>query len=139
MATLLIIEGDATVARLFANVLEQEQWKTDVRNDGNSAMRELAGDKHYDAILVSFKLAGVDGVELVTFIRSLEHRKHVPVIMITGTPGLETSALAAGADEVLQKPLDMRTLVSVVVTHLKKAAEHAHSSQGSPQRDPSGS
>jgi DNA-binding response OmpR family regulator len=58
----------------------------------------------------------MDGVELIKLIRALDHRKDVPIVMVTGSLGLDivTTALTAGADEVLYKPIDLAVLVATV-------------------------
>jgi DNA-binding response OmpR family regulator len=67
-------------------------------------------------VLVSHRFDGMDGVDLIKLIRALDHRKDVPIVMVTGTLGLDvvTTALTAGADDVLYKPIDLAILVATV-------------------------
>ena len=107
----LIIEGDKSVARLFAEVFAYNDWDAETCGDAPCATEAISGDRHYDIILVSYKVPGTNGVEMVKMIRALDHRKGAPVLMVTGTQGVEEEALQAGANEVLHKPIDINTLV----------------------------
>jgi CheY-like chemotaxis protein len=89
--------------------------------DGTKAADVLRGDEPFDVVLVSYKIRGMDGVELTKLIRSLEHRRDTPVVMVTGRPAIEPEALRAGANEVLSKPVDIYTLVDVVSQHISQA------------------
>ena len=77
---------------------------------------ELCGKARYDAVLVGYRFLGMDGVELIKLIRALDHRKTLPIVMVTGTIELSVvaHAQAAGADDVLYKPVDMAILVATV-------------------------
>ena len=55
-------------------------------------------------------------VELITRTRALDHRRDVPIVMVTGTVecAVLADALAAGADDMLYKPVDVAILVDTV-------------------------
>jgi len=89
--------------------------------DANKAAEVLRGNDPFDVILVSYKIRGMDGIELTRLIRSLEHRKDTAVVMVTGRPAIGPQALEAGADEVLTKPVDIYALVDVVSKYVSQA------------------
>jgi PleD family two-component response regulator len=91
--------------------------------DGQHATDRLAGRASYDAILVSNRLHDMGGVALITRIRALDHRHDVPIVMVTGTLdcALVAGALAAGADDVLYKPVDVVILVDTVNKCVERA------------------
>jgi PleD family two-component response regulator len=62
-------------------------------------------------------------VELIERIRALAHRRHLPIVMVTGSGEVDVvaAALAAGADDVLYKPVDVAILVDTV----RKCVERA--------------
>jgi DNA-binding response OmpR family regulator len=114
--SILIADGNESVAELFAYVFASHDWNVTRYSDGKRAGEELCGRAHYDAVLVSYRFDDMDGVELIKRVRALAHRKDVPIVMLTGTVGLDvvTAALAAGADDVLYKPIDLAVLVATV-------------------------
>jgi DNA-binding response OmpR family regulator len=116
MKSILIAEGNESVAELFADIFASHDWNVTRYSDSRRAGEELCGRTHYDAVLVSYRFDGMDGVELIKRIRALDHRKDVPIVMLTGTVGLDvvTAALTAGADDVLYKPIDLGVLVATV-------------------------
>jgi len=65
---------------------------------------------------VSNRLRDMGGVALITRIRAIDHRREVPIVMVTGTleVAVVAGALAARADDVLYKPVDVTVLVATV-------------------------
>ena len=100
MKSMLIIDSP-TLATLFAEVFERLGWTVAVCNNRDCAMSRVAGSEPYDLILFSYQLAGIDGVRLTRFIRSLEHRMTTAIVMLTSGGEITDEAKAAGVDEVL--------------------------------------
>ena len=127
MKSILIADGNECVAEMFAYVFVRHDWTVTQYSDGKRAGEELCGRAHYDAVLVSYRFDGIDGVELIRLIRALDHRKDMPIVMVTGTVDLDVvaAALAAGADDVLYKPTDVAVLVATVNKCLERGKHHA--------------
>jgi DNA-binding response OmpR family regulator len=123
MKAILIAEGDDRVADLFAYLFTRDGWTVTTCLDGHHAAHALSGRTSYDAVLVSNRLPKMGGVELITRIRTLDHRKDVPIVMVTGTLdcAIVAGALAAGADDVLYKPVDVVILVDTVNKCVERA------------------
>lgn len=114
MKSILIAEGDRAVAGLFTDIFKSNMWTVDSSTDANAAVDALCGGRHYDVVLVSYQVGETNGVELTKLVRSLEHRRTTPVVMITGGSGMELEALRAGATDVLHKPIDLDRLLALV-------------------------
>ena len=125
MKSILIADGNKSVAEMFAYVFARHDWKATRYSDGKRAVEELCGSAPYDAALVSYRFDGMDGVELIKLIRALDHRKDMPIVMVTGTVELDVvaAALAAGADDVLYKPIDVAVLVATVNKCLERGRQ----------------
>jgi DNA-binding response OmpR family regulator len=123
MKAILIAEGDDRVAELFAYLFAHDGWTVTTCLDGQRAADALGGRAPYDAVLVSNRLHDMGGVELITRIRALGHRHDVPIVMVTGTHdcAIVAGALAAGADDVLYKPVDVVILVDTVNKCVERA------------------
>ncbi|MEK6406868.1 MAG: response regulator [Acidobacteriota bacterium] len=117
MKSMLVIDRSETLANLFAEIFEKRGWNVDTCLDRDSAIARLAGNKPYAVILLSYRVPGTNGVELVGLIRSLEHRRMTAVVMVTGRDEVAEDALAAGADEVLLKPVNPSALIFAVGKH----------------------
>lgn len=115
--SVLVIEGDVNVARLLTEIFSQQGWDVYTPRDGKSVAGALRGDRHFDIITVSYRFPATSGVEIIRLIREIGHRKRTPVLMVTGGPDATDEALAAGANEVLYKPIEARRLVEAVTKH----------------------
>lgn len=73
----------------------------------------------FDAVVVDYKMPGIDGISFVRELRADPRFQHVPIIMITadGDRALRLRAVEAGATDFLNKPVDPQEL-RVRVTNL---------------------
>jgi DNA-binding response OmpR family regulator len=115
---MLLIDGSEIITKLFAGIFEKRNWNVATCSDREGAIKRLTEDLHFDAILVGDRLLGTDGVQLVRLIRTLEHRRMTAVVVVTATGEVTDEALAAGADEVLVKPVNPYALVWAVDKHV---------------------
>jgi CheY-like chemotaxis protein len=65
MKSMLLIESPA-LAKVVAGVFEKLGWTVDICNSRDCAMRQVAGSKRYDLILLSDHLPGTNGVQLTS-------------------------------------------------------------------------
>jgi DNA-binding response OmpR family regulator len=122
---MLVVESDAGVSRMFADVFSDRNWIVDVCLDGESAYRAISSDRHYDVIVVSYQVPASSGVQLTQLIRLLDHRSSTPVVMITGSGDVDGEAFSAGVDEVWHKPMDLFAFIRSVEKHVRTAACHS--------------
>src|SRR5262245_22604395 len=120
MNSILIADGNENVAKLFATVLAHHDWKATPFSDPRRIVEALRSGERYDVVIVSYEVNGASGIELIELVRGLEHRKHTPVVMVTGGT-VSDEAIAAGANEVLRKPIDNQALVAAVSKYISGA------------------
>lgn len=81
----------------------------------------------YDIVLVDLRMPGMDGLEVIGHVRArADDKARLPIIVVTAdtAPSLRQECLAAGADEVLFKPVAMTELFdSMGVVLAKRASE----------------
>ncbi len=77
----------------------------------------LVGNETYDVVILGNRTSGIDSLQLLRFIRALEHRKTTAVVMVAGRADVMDEALAAGADEVLLKPINPTALMWAIDKH----------------------
>src|SRR4029079_9059832 len=75
MRSMLVIDRSEILTKVFGEVFKKRGWEVESCNDRDSAIRRLSGSKRYDAVLLSYRVPGTNGMELVGFIRALEHRR----------------------------------------------------------------
>jgi|GEM_PF-2450052 len=116
--SVLVIEGDPTVAGLLVEVFSMQRWDVCVPRSGVGVVDTLLGSRYFDIITVSYRFPATNGVEIIRLIRELEHRRDTPVLMVTGSPEVTDEALAMGATEVIYKPITPHRLVEAMMRHL---------------------
>jgi len=108
----LVVDDDEVLARSYARTLSAAGYDVEIRLDGEeaiAAVRTIA----LDVVLSDIDMPRLGGVALLERIRS--HDLDIPVILITGSPSLETAVAAVqhGALRYLTKPVDAQQLRSV--------------------------
>lgn len=121
MADILVVDDNPTNLRLLQLVLASEGHT--VRLAAGAAEAEaLVAARLPDIILMDLQLPGVDGLTLTRRFKEQERTRAVPIIAVTSyaMKGDEERARAAGCDDYVSKPIDTRTLPSIVDKHLKR-------------------
>ena len=124
----LVVDDEPDVAVLF-----RQQFRRDLRTDrftmefAQSAPMALkritdAGDRSLILILSDINMPGMSGLELLPKAKAL--RPDVPIIMITAYGDVDTKrqALEKGAEALLTKPIDFKTLRSEIDMRVERAA-----------------
>ncbi|HET9486987.1 MAG TPA: response regulator [Chryseosolibacter sp.] len=63
-----------------------------------------------------------EGLEIYSKLMSHAETKDTPVIMISGDHDIQSKAMAAGVDDFLEKPFEMKELLRMVARHTNAAA-----------------
>ncbi|MCG5530388.1 ATP-binding protein [Halorhodospira halochloris] len=115
---LLVAEDEPTNALLLLRLLEQYGVQADLVNDGQQAY-EKGSSGDYDGILMDAQMPLMSGEEAIAAIRSYEseHSKEpIPIIVISAhaIEEVKNSALDAGADQYITKPISFNALGNVL-------------------------
>jgi len=89
--------------------------------DGVDGLRKLA-EKRFDLIITDINMPIMDGLKLVSRIRSDEVHKNVPIIIITteGSAEDRQRAMALGANAYITKPIQAPQVIAQVKLLLEK-------------------
>ena len=112
MAKLLIIDDERGIRNTLREILADEGHEVEVAENGKQGL-EMARAKAYDLIFSDIKMPEMDGIELLSALKSGEEPIESPVVMITGHGDVETAvqALKTGAYDFLLKPLDLNRIL----------------------------
>ncbi|MDP1853424.1 MAG: response regulator [Candidatus Omnitrophota bacterium] len=105
MALIMVVDDEQIARDGIARILSREGYEVKLAASGDEALSLLEKIKP-DAILLDFKMPGLDGVEVCKRIRANENTETIPIIMVTGFPEEKEIAVLAGADDFLDKPMD---------------------------------
>ncbi len=123
---ILLAEDTPVNQVVTVTIMEKRGHRMSVARNGREVLEKLEKER-FDLILMDVQMPVMDGLEATRRIRDLEKStgKHIPVIAMTAhaLSGDRETALAAGMDDYLTKPIDMRKLLATVEKHAHKEAE----------------
>jgi len=110
-ATILIADDDAVARRLLENMVQKCGYETVVVDSGDAAIAILtAPDAAIDGVVLDLVMPGLDGLGVLAKIR--EAGLNIPVIVQTAHGGIDNvvSAMRAGAQDFVVKPVGIERL-----------------------------
>jgi len=109
----LVVDDDEQVLFVIAEVLRRDGHEVVTACRGDEGLARLR-DGEFDAIVSDIRMPDMDGVTLLRRVRDTDF--DLPVILVTGSPDVETAASAVeyGALRYLTKPVTSETLTEVV-------------------------
>jgi len=116
--TILHVEDHEAVTTLVQEILGAEGIEVDACTSGADAWEILKRNDHYDAVIIDNNLPAVSGLELVLRVRSIPHRRSLPIIMLSADD-CEKEAWRAGVDAFLRKT-EVEQLYSTIARVIDK-------------------
>jgi two-component system copper resistance phosphate regulon response regulator CusR len=107
----LVAEDDAKLLEVLARGLRSAGYTVDVAARGDEALALLLVNR-YAAAVVDWRMPVMDGIDVVTAIRS--RSMSTPVLMLTArdTPSDRIHGLDAGCDDYMVKPFDFQEMLA---------------------------
>ncbi|MBD3233950.1 MAG: response regulator [candidate division Zixibacteria bacterium] len=115
----LVVDDETFVRDLLEEFLAKQGYSVVLAESGEQAV-EVARGNDLDVALVDLKMPGIDGLETLNRLNKVQ--PHMPVIIMTGYPTIETSikALRLGAYDYVVKPFKLNELKIAVEKALKE-------------------
>jgi DNA-binding NtrC family response regulator len=111
-ASILIVDDDAVARRLVENMVQKCGYETVVVESGDAAIAALTAPDApaIDAVVLDLVMPGLDGMGVLAKIR--EAGVNIPVIVQTAHGGIDNvvSAMRAGAQDFVVKPVGIERL-----------------------------
>lgn len=108
----LLVEDDPDLREIMVEMLLSLGLDVKTASDGEDAMNQLKGIS-VDAILSDERMPRMSGSELLKRVRAGD--KNLPFFIMTGFSSVSRQdLLAAGANAVYEKPLDVRKFLSAL-------------------------
>ncbi|HEV2352595.1 MAG TPA: sigma-54 dependent transcriptional regulator [Terriglobia bacterium] len=118
MRSVLVVDDEAGIRQSLSAVLRDEGYQVAAVESGEDCLSTL-GKKHFDVVILDIWLPGMDGLQALEQIMTLEN--HPVVIMISGHGTIETAVRSTklGAFDFIEKPLSIEKTLLI----LKHAVE----------------
>ena len=116
---ILVVEDDSTVRNLITTTLKSNDYRYLTVPNGESAIASASAQQP-DIVLLDLGLPDLDGVEIITRIRSWSQ---MPIIVISARSedSDKIAALDAGADDYLTKPFNILELKARIRALLRRS------------------
>jgi DNA-binding NtrC family response regulator len=113
MANILVIDDERSIRSTLKEILEYEDHKVDLAEDGAQGIESYKEKKH-DVVLCDIKMPNMDGIEVLE--KLMEVTTDTTVIMISGHGNIDTAvdAIKKGAYDFIEKPLDLNRLLVTI-------------------------
>jgi DNA-binding response OmpR family regulator len=110
---ILVIDDDEDFQTILKVTLNQNGFQVRSLLDGELA-RMLEDKPFPDIILLDIDLPYTNGVEVSKRLKSNASTKNIPVIMVSANPFVDELCKEAGANDYVQKPFTLKTLMEKV-------------------------
>ncbi len=134
--TVMVVDDEPVTRRILEKGLTAAGYRVLTAEDGETCL-EILRREELDVLIVDWIMPGVDGLEVCQSIRADERIKTPYMIVVTVMGGARSRiyALDSGADDFINKPIDMdellaRVRVGLRMERLKKQIARAEKLEG---------
>lgn len=119
--SILVVDDSPDNLYLMQFVLESQGYAVGLANNGQEALEKIEGCQP-DLILLDLMMPQMSGYEFIHRLREDKNLLSIPVFLVTADKYTEDyDAIAAGANGVIHKPIDINELLSEVAKGLEKS------------------
>ncbi len=116
-AKILVCDDEQEILDITQMILEDAGFKVLAVIDSLS-VEKMIEEEQPDVLLIDLWMPGMSGDQIVKSLRLNSKIQHTPVVVISASRDGKEIAMAAGADDFLEKPYDIDVLVDTVKKHL---------------------
>lgn len=117
-ANILVVDDEKSIRVTFQSFLAGAGYQVATASDYNDALGKIQ-EAAPDLIFADILLGGKTGIDLLEKVKKMD--VHIPVVMITGAPNLETAskAIRLGAFDYISKPVEKDLLLDAALRALR--------------------
>ena len=109
---ILVVDDIADNLLLLQLVLESEGYQVELADSGKVAIATIQRSTP-DLVLLDVMMPDMNGFEVTQQLRKAENLPLLPIVLITADRTVDVErALAAGANDIISKPIDMDNLLT---------------------------
>jgi CheY-like chemotaxis protein len=111
MKKVMIIEDDPAILDVLGIIFTRAGYTAITHANGDFILE--GGFEIPDIFIIDKQLAGVDGLDICKHLKQWPPTSHLPVIILSATPHLQTQIKQAGANAFLEKPFSNNVLLQI--------------------------
>ena len=121
----LLVDDDTTTRNLISHFLRKEEFIVEKADNGSDGLARAKSGKP-DLLIIDAVMPGMDGFELLSFLKKDAATVSIPVLMLSALGEEEAiiKGLEEGADYIV-KPFSPQVLVAKVRQILREKCDHA--------------
>jgi DNA-binding response OmpR family regulator len=116
MKHIIFVDDDPGAQDAYKTIFDPQEYEVIIYSNGNTILNKKA--EIPDLYLLDKQLSGIDGLDICRFLKSHENTSHVPIIMLSASPHIKRLAIAAGANDTLEKPFSVKDLRDMVQQYI---------------------
>jgi PAS domain S-box-containing protein len=123
----LVVDDEEPLVRIATETLEELNYRPVGFTSSPAALEAFRADPSaFDVVITDERMPGLSGSNLIRELRRI--RAGIPTMLMSGFIGgtVSSGTRAAGADEILQKPLSARELAACLARVLRRARTGVH-------------
>lgn len=109
---ILIADDDEGIVDAVTMILEVMGYEVEYTYDGGAVIDAVRNKP--DLILLDIWMSGYDGRDICKQLKSDPKYQQIPILMISASRDIRQSALDSGANDFMEKPFEMDSLLSKV-------------------------
>jgi len=112
-SSILIVDDEEMNREGLARRLQRYGYTVTLANSGREAL-ELLGQSRFDLVLLDIMMPGMNGLDVLKFLRRVDSLIDLPIVMVTARSESEDviEALELGANDYVTKPLDFPVVLA---------------------------
>jgi len=116
---ILVIDDEAAIRESLRMILEYEDYEFVGASTGQDGISQIQRERP-DLVLLDIKMPGMDGMEVLRKVRTIDDT--LPVVMISGhgTTATAVEAIRSGATDFLDKPLSSERVIVTIQNTLSQ-------------------
>src|SRR5437868_3817990 len=117
--SVLIVDDEELNREGLARHLQRHGFAITLARNGREAI-DLLGGQRFDLVLLDIMMPGMNGLEVLKFLRRVDSLLDLPIIMVSAKGESEdmVEALELGANDYVTKPLDFPVVLARIRTQL---------------------
>ena len=119
MKKILLVEDDPSLGEVLKDQLELNEYEVSLLRFPGKTIENLLEDK-FDLVIMDKLLSGIDGTQICAKIRNTERISNIPILMMSGFDGARENCIAAGANNFIAKPFDVKSFLKSIEATIDK-------------------